>query len=245
MAKKDRIRTENLGRFMFYILGHRPYEFGLVPDKDGFVNYKELLWAIHEEDGWSYVRQGSINEVLLGKDRALFESDDKSIRALDRHWELNLNNPSPFLPKILFLPIRRRAHPVAMEKGLRPIAGRYHILSPDRDMAQRIGRRRDQSPVILEVMADKALKGGTAFYPFGDLFLASEIPSRYIAAPPVPKEVVRLRDERPKKKEEKSGDFQAGTFVLDLERDMDRSRRFKGKKKRGWKEETRKYRKKR
>jgi len=51
---------------LVYMLGHRPDEFGLVPDSEGFIPYKELLQAIHEEEGWRYVRRSHINEVLFG-----------------------------------------------------------------------------------------------------------------------------------------------------------------------------------
>jgi hypothetical protein len=38
----------------------------LVPDTEGFIGYKELLQAIHEEPGWGYVKLGDIREVLMG-----------------------------------------------------------------------------------------------------------------------------------------------------------------------------------
>jgi len=244
LSKKHQIKTENLSRFIVYILGHRPYEFGLVPDTEGFITYKELIWAIHEEPGWGYVRQGNINEVLLGKDRALFQAEDDRIRALDRRWELDLESPAELPSKLLFIGIRKRAHPVIMEKGLREITGSHHILS-SLEMAERIGRRRDQQPVLLEVMADKAQKEGILFHAFGNLFLTKEIQAGYIAGPPVPKDVIKSREAKPKKEEIKHTDFQAGTFVLDENRDMDRSRRKKDKKRKGWKEEARKFRRKR
>lgn len=243
MPKKNRIKVENLSRFMAYILGHRPYEFGLVPDEEGYVSYKELLWAIHEEPGWSYVRQGGINEILLGKERDLFQSEGNRIRAVERHWRLDLERPSRPIPKILFMGARRRAHPVVLDKGLRSIEGVYHVLSPERKMAERIGKRRDQKPVILEIMSGTAQKEGIMFYAFGDLFLASEIPARYIAGPPLPKDVIKVREEKAREKPEPLSAFQAGTFVLDLNRDMDRSRRGKGRKKKGWKEEAKRQRK--
>lgn len=229
---------------MVYILGHKPYEFGLVPDPEGCVTFKELLWAMHEEPGCGHVNQGNIREVLMGEDRCLFEADDKKIRTLDKRWNLNLEDQIQSLPKLLYLGIRRKAHPVVMEKGLRAIESSYYPLSSDRDMAQRIGKRRDQQPVILEIMADRAQTEGNLFYAFGTLFLTPEIQPRYIAGPPVPKEIIQAREERPKKKKEEIPPaFEAGTFLLDINRDTDRSRRKKGKKKKGWKEEARKFRK--
>ena len=230
---------------MIYILGYRPYEFGLVPDSEGFVAYKELLRAINEEPGWSYVRQGSINEVLLGKNRDLFQIEEKKIRAVERRWVLDLEHPAMSLPKILFIGIRRRAHPVVMEKGLRPLMGsRYHVLSPEREKAQRLGKRLDQQPVLLEVMAEFAQKEGALFYPFGELFLTPEISARYIAGPPVPKHAMKAGEEKSQKPTKPVPDFQAGSFILDMERDMDKPRKTRGRKKKGWKEEVRRRKRK-
>jgi hypothetical protein len=93
-------------------------------------------------------------------------------------------------------------------------------------------------------MAESAQKEGTLFYTFGDIFLAAEIPAMYIAGPPVPKHVIKAREEKPQKTTKPGPDFQAGTFILDIERDMDISRKTKGRKKKGWKEEVRRKRRK-
>ncbi len=243
MLKKHRFQIERLSRLMVYILGHKPYEYGVVPNQEGFVTIKELLWAIHEEPGYRYVSQGNVNEVLVNDDRILFEMKDKQIRARSRHWELDVTSPVQSLPRLLYLGIRRKAHPVVLEKGLRTVKGHYYPFSSDREKALRIGRRRDQQPVVLEVMADKAYSEGTLFFPFGSLFLSAEIQARYIAGPPVSKQALQSKEGQPKEKEGIPPPFQAGTFILEAERDMDRSRLAKGKKKKGWKEEVRKLRK--
>lgn len=228
---------------MVYILGYRPYEFGLVPDDNGFVSFKELLWAFHEEPGWTHVRQGSINEILLSENRNLFETRGKMIRVIDRRWNLNLENPLGSVPKTLFTGIRKKAHPTTFDKGLPDRQGLYHVLSSSYEMARRIGKRRDQCPVILEIMAGRALEQGFGFYRFGDLFLVKELPPEYIAGPPVPKDHVKTTEEKIRQKREKVPAFEeTGTFVLKVERDPDRSRNIKGKKKKGWKEEARKMR---
>ncbi len=69
MHKRTQFKVDSLSRFLSYVLGHRPDEFALVPDPEGFVSYKDLLQAINEEPGLGYVRQGHIHEVLFGKDR--------------------------------------------------------------------------------------------------------------------------------------------------------------------------------
>ena len=243
--RNHQFKVENLSRLLVYILGHRPDEFGLVPDSDGFVTYKELLQAIHEEPDWHYVRRSHINEVLLGKDRHLFQPGDNRIRASDIRWRLDIDNPTQTIPKLLLTPVRRKAHPVVMEKGLRSAQGRYLVLSPDQEMAGRIGSRRDQKPVLLEVMADAAQSEGVLFYPFGNLFLSPEIPARFISGPPVPKEILdKGKDVEPKKEKimPRQAVLTPGTFPLDSSRDPDPYRQSKGKKRKGWKEEARKVR---
>lgn len=245
MPKKNLLKVESLCRLMVYILGHSPYEFGLIPDPQGFVAYKDLLRVIHEEPGWTYVRQVNINEVLLGKNRNLFQSEEQRIRAIERRWVLDFEHPALSPPKILFIGIRRKAHPIVIEKGLRPIRGdKYHILSPERDMAHRIGKRLDQKPILLEIMAESAQKEGVLFHPFGDLFLATEIPAMYIAGPPVPKHVIKAREEKSQKTTKSGPDFHAGTFILDINRDMGKSHGTGGRKKKGWKEEVRRQKRK-
>lgn len=244
MSKKARMKVEKLGRFMLYILGHNPDEFGLVPDRDGFVSFKELLWAIHEEPGWGYVRQANLNEVLLGKDRPLFEVIDNRIRALDRHWALDTDVPVESLPKLLFISVRQRAHAHVLEKGLRPGRGTHLVLAPDEETALRIGRRGDRSPVLLEIRAQQAQIEGTAFFTFGRLYLAEEMPARFIHGPPLPKEPIKPTGKEKERQPTEAIDFQPGTFVLEPGRDPAPQRRGKGKKEKGWKEEARRMRRK-
>jgi putative RNA 2'-phosphotransferase len=240
LQKKHQIKVDSLSRLLVYILGHRPDEFGLVPDSDGFVSYKELLWAIHEEPGWGYVRQGHINEVLLAKDRILFETAGDRIKVRERRWVLDLGTPSLSPPKILYTPIRRRAHAHVMEKGLK--GDGFLALSSDQDLVLRIGRRKDQKPVLLEIMTEPAMEHGVLFYAFGDLFLATEIPARFISGQPVTQEFREAKEAVHKKAKPKPPDFAPGTFVMDMDRDPDLSRRAQGKKRHGWKEKARKER---
>jgi putative RNA 2'-phosphotransferase len=240
LHKKAQIKVTDLSRFLIYILAHRPDEFGLVPDPAGFIPIKDLLRAVHEEPGWGHVREGHIREVLLGKDRTLFVREEDRLGAVEKRWQWDLQTPSENTPKILFIAIRRKAHLPVMEKGL--FSDRPLVLSPDRDMALRIGQRRDQKPIMLEVLTGPARQQGVLFHAFGDLYLAREIPPEFISGPPVPEEI---REPQPLKKEKplrQPAILSGGTFVLDVQRDPDLSRRRDGRKPRGWKEDSRKMR---
>ncbi len=227
-----------------YILSYRPDEFGLIPDGEGFVLYKDLLKAFHEEEGWRHVRRSHIDEVLFGKDRELFEAFDDRIRSRKRHWVLNTHNDRP-LPGLLYIPVRKRAHLVAMERGLKAVGREYLVLSSDREMALRIGRRQDKRPVLLEIPAAAAEKRGALIFPFGDLFLSPEILPECIAGPLPPKDLLERKEKKEVKKQKPRLDLKPttpGSFSLDPKRDPDPFRKAKGKKRKGWKEDARKIR---
>lgn len=240
------IRVESLSRLLSYVLGHRPDEFGLVPDPDGFVPFKQLLWALHEEPGWGYVRQGDIHEVLLRKGRSHFEVQDERIRAVDRRWETLKEASSKEPPKILYVAVRRRAHAHVVEKGL--TSEKSIPLAADRALALRIGKRRDPRPVMLEILTAPAREEGVSFTPFGRLYVTHEVPARFLFGPPVEEEKPGVRkDERPEEKRvgPRLASSSPGTFALDARKDPDLYRRAAGRKAKGWKEDARKFRKRR
>ena len=230
-----------------YVLAYRPDEFGLVPSEEGFVRYKELLKALHEEEGWRHVRQSHINEMLMGEDRTLFETEGDRMRSRKRHWVMDAQSDHP-LPGLLYTPVRKRAHPVAMEKGLKAETGSRIALSPHREMALRMGRRRDQNPVLLEIPATLAEKKGMRIFSFGVLFLTPEIPAHCISGPLPPKDLLEKAEKKGGKQPKNGSDRRPptpGSFILDPQRDPDPSRKAKGKKRKGWKEAAKKMRRRR
>ncbi len=179
---------QRLAKFLAYILERRPDEFGLVPDPDGFVAIKELLKAVHEEEGWRWIRQSHINEVLVTLPDPPIETSDKRIRARDRS-RLPVHDPEMNPPPHLYTCVRQRAHPVVLEKGIRPAGAPHVILSSIREMALRIGGRSDPAPVTLTVQVEKCERKGVRFRRAGEtLFLADFIPMGCFMAPPLPKE---------------------------------------------------------
>jgi putative RNA 2'-phosphotransferase len=246
MAKQHRFHVEDLSRLLTYALGHRPDEFGLVPDAEGFVPVKRLLQALREEPGWSHVREGLLREVLV-HDRERFETEGPRIRARERRFQVDLARPVPPPAGLLFSPVRKRAHAHVLEHGLEARADGPHILTADRETALRIGRRTDPSPVILEVHIPAEGERAVPLYPFGDLLLAWEVPAGAVVGPTLSKEQQKAL-EKPSKAERKdereagTRSFEAGTFTLDARRDPDPARRGKGRKRRTWKEKARKQR---
>jgi len=184
MARKS---PKELAKILAYVLGRRPDEFGLVPDRSGYVKVRELLKALGEEGEFRYVRRSHLEEVCLTLTKPPIEIEDNLIRARDRS-ELTGPLLADNLPKLLYTCIRRKAYPYVAEKGVMKSEGNV-VLSADREMAMRIGKRIDQSPVTLTVQVQKTLQKRVRYFSGGgELYTAAFIPAGCFTGPPLPKE---------------------------------------------------------
>jgi putative RNA 2'-phosphotransferase len=199
-----------------YVLGRRPEEFGLVPDGDGFVRVKDLLKALHEEDGWRYVNASHINEVLLSVPEAGLELAEGRIRVRNRP---TAGPPADQpLPKLLYAFIRRRAWPHVHTEGIQAAAAPGVLLAADRAMAERLGRRIDPEPVILTVSVQLLGEKGQTFAPAGEgLFTVEAVLPGTFSGPPLPKEKPE-EDRAAGRKPAAEPAPMAGSFVLDMVR---------------------------
>lgn len=209
-------------KFLTYVLGRHPDEFGLVPDQDGFVPVKELLKALHEEEGWRHVRSGLLNELLISARPAPIEIDGNRIRAADRDRLPKISEPAE-LPKVLYIAIRKKGYTTAMEKGLRAGGRSSLILSSDKAMALRIGMRRDNQPVLLSVQVEKTREQNVVYHQFGkNLFLTDRIPADTFSgpAPPRPKPVAP-KDGAKKMSEPLPAEPTPGSYLVALDEQAD------------------------
>ncbi|MFC1817128.1 RNA 2'-phosphotransferase [Thermodesulfobacteriota bacterium] len=203
---------KQLSKLITYVLGRQPDEFGLIPGRDGFVKVKELLKAINEENGWKYVRRQHLDEILFTIPDPPIEIRGDIIRAKNRD-RLPLQTLPQNLPKLLFTCVRQKAHPVILDKGIFPMGRSQVILSSSRDMAERMGKRIDQRPVLLTVHVHKSLAQGILFYQVGQtIYLTEAIPVNCFSGPPLPKQ-------KPVPKKEHSSNEQypkrlAGSFLI-------------------------------
>ena len=212
MTVKNQLKKQ--AKFLTYVLGFRPDEFGLVTDKDGYVKVKELLKAIHEEEGWRSFRQASINEMMISLPNPPFEIRENRIRAKERE-RIPKRMAVENYPKILFTCIRQKAVFSVLDKGIHPMGRNHVILSAHRKMALRIGRRIDASPTLLTVHVQSAMQEGTLFLQAGkDLFLARSIPLGCFTSPPLPKEPRLSAPQEPAKPKER--DRTPGSFFPDV-----------------------------
>lgn len=201
-------------RFLNYILASRPDEFGLVPDREGYVKIKDLLKAVHEEDGWRSFRQANINEIMVSLPEPPLEISENSIRAKNIRQIPKRVSPEN-LPKLLFTCVRPKALYAILEKGILPMGRKHVVLASEKKMATRIGKRIHASPALLTVSVHNAIQQGTLFLQAGEnLFLARSIPVGCFTAPPLPKEPRAAKPKEPPKPRERNR-F-PGSFFPDL-----------------------------
>jgi putative RNA 2'-phosphotransferase len=228
-----------LSKLITYILQHRPDEFGLVLDEDGFVFLKELQQAVAEEEGWSYVRRSHIIEAVYTGDRERFEIKDDRIRHALLH-RIHYAPVSP--PKVLYQGIRRRAYPHILQKGLDPMGKQYVHLANSPELARRIARRRDPDPLLLEIQAQKAFENGIIFYQANPLiYLTGHTPPAYIIGPPIAKALPEKKPSEKKPPAKRWPEHERelpGSVLLNLRMEP-LSQEEKGK---GWKDHSRRTR---
>lgn len=207
--------VNKLEKFLFYILGKRPDEFGLVPDHEGYVKLNELIRAMGEEKDYRYIRESHIREILLSSEKSLFEMSHEKIRAADRSGIETFEN---IIPKILYCGVKRKAYAHILEKGILPNHGDSHIiLSSEQGMAERLGKRRSNDPLIITVPVTTAIKEGVDFNRKGEtLYLSRHIPSSCISGPPAEKILGLQKAKEKQKSEPKKESFTPGSFTMKI-----------------------------
>jgi len=226
--------AEQFAKLCEYILGRRPDEFGLVPDENGFVKQKEFLKAITESDGWGHIRQSSINEMILVCQNPPVEIQANLIRAKDRSRlprRQYCENP----PKLLYICIRKKSYPAVLDKGIRPTYQAEVICAEDPEMAEKIGKRRDNQPIRLTIHTNKAEAAGILFYQAGEgLYTTDYLPPECFTGPPLPKE-----PEKPAKPEQPAKPPHPGSFMMEPEKPKSKPDKSKPK----WKKDKKRARK--
>jgi len=230
-----------LSKFLLYVLGRRPDEFGLIPDHDGYVKIKELIKALSEEEGWRHVRRALIDEILITSPAPPFEIKDEYIRAKNRD-KLSEQTISLDLPKLYYTCITEKSYTSVLEKGIFPTRYPYVILATEREMAERIGKRRDPQPALLTVHVQQAIDSGIVFYQAGELLSISDfIPANCFTGPPLLK-----KKPEPKKTEKplkKKTEPTPGSYIVNIKDDLRIPKRKKQKDKTpSWKRDKRKLR---
>lgn len=173
------VATERLSRFLSFLLRHRPVDYRLNFDKYGFVSWDELIEMVQRR--FPEVTEEEVRIVVEGSEKKRFELKEGKVRATYGHsFPVDLGMESVDPPARLYHGTARDLAETILRDGLKPRGRQYVHLSPSLEDAIAVGKRRDPSPAILEIHSREAHAGGVQFYCTGPLFLAKEIPAKFV-----------------------------------------------------------------
>ncbi len=172
------------GKYLSWILRHRPDAAGLALEPGGWVEVGALLAGVVAQ-GRQLDRVG-LERIVAGdrKGRFSFDDDGRRIRANQGHSvpvDLELERVAP--PPVLYHGTVARFLDSIRERGL--VSGRRHHvhLSADVATARAVGARRGR-PVVLTIDAATMVADGHRFFRSANgVWLVDHVPSRFLAGP--------------------------------------------------------------
>ena len=176
-------RLVKLSRVMSHALRHKPEQYGLMLDNEGWVDTEALLHALRRQSNqWRDIHEQDIAEMMGQSEKQRFEMRDGRIRAFYGHSvATKMEKEATLPPTLLYHGTTPLAAQAILKEGLKPMNRQYVHLSADRETALLVARRRTNRPVILNVQAQKAHEYGVPFYLGNDMvWLAEPIPPDFI-----------------------------------------------------------------
>lgn len=177
------MQNQAVSKTLSYVLRHKPEEFGLALDAEGWVSVAELLAALHARG--HHVTPKQLHEVVATNDKQRFSlsADGAKIRANQGHSvavELGLTPVAP--PELLYHGTATRFLDSIRKDGLHS-GNRQHVhLSADPATAVAVGSRHGK-PVVLTVQAGRLHQAGGQFYLSANgVWLTAAVPPEYLGA---------------------------------------------------------------
>ncbi len=173
----------SVSKTMSYALRHKPEEFGLSLDEQGWVLVNKMIEGLKKHSAECKDLSLSVVEKIVKEDsKKRYELSGGKIRAVYGHSTAQKIFKSPSEPpNILYHGTTPNVVEVVKQTGLKPMSRQYVHLSEDTDTAIVVAKRRTNSPVILKVRAKDAFRNGIMFYQESTgIWLSDAIPAKYI-----------------------------------------------------------------
>ncbi len=198
MNKRNRKRLEKL---IFAILARNPFEYGIVPDEEGWVRLKDLHYALMQGEVFRSLSVKGLEQYFDLYRPERMEHSGRYVRVLPEFHAPGLLTFTQVSPPIrLYVPVRPRAHAHVMRRGIRSNGNtKWIVLWPDIDRAFAAGRRRDRDPVIGIIKTDVAQSCGGLFFMAGEeVFLTQWLEPSWLELPPLPESEEKQAEQRRK-----------------------------------------------
>jgi len=177
---------KRLSKFLALILRHKPGDFGLVLDSEGFTDLA-MVWTIVEKRYPESYSRADLATVVAGDQngKKRYEIRGDKIRALYGHGQINaIEYPSAEPPEYLYHGTNPEALKAIRKDGLQSQGRQYVHLTTSLKIAQNIASRRTQNLIILIVHAAAAHRAGCLFHhPEAEHYLTRAVPPEFIKFP--------------------------------------------------------------
>ena len=166
-----------VSQYMSYLLRHNSENLNI--NNEGFVDLDGLLSKLRERYN---VDKCLISEIVNQGNQKRFEIVGNKIRALYGHsLDVKVGLEEDKLVEVLYHGTTPASTSEILKNGLKPMKRNWVHLSPTKEMAVEVGRRRTLKPVILRVNAKEARKNGIRFFKATErVFICCEVPPEYI-----------------------------------------------------------------
>lgn len=168
-----------LTKTLVYVLRHKPEDYGLVLDNEGFVSINDLIIAMNNKKKFErdIVKDEIINIVNTDyKER--FEIKNEKIRAIYGHTngiETIKEENEP--PEFLYYGVVEDDLIGIAKQGIKCKTGQYIHFSSDFETALQTAQRKKGRPVIFKILAQKAFKDKVKFYKITNkIWLCKDLP---------------------------------------------------------------------
>lgn len=173
-----------LSKTISHALRHKPEEYSLTLDAEGWVSVNDLLDALRKRrSSWRTLSLRDIETIMAESEKQRFEINNGKIRAFYGHSTSEKIERQPVVPPaILYHGTTQEAATAILRDGLKSMKRQYVHLSTDEKTARIVGLRRTHKPAILRIAALEAHEQGIKFYSGNeDIWLADPIPATFIS----------------------------------------------------------------
>jgi putative RNA 2'-phosphotransferase len=174
------LAPERLSRFLTFLLRHKPKDYPLNIDREGFAPWQEVVDMVQER--FYDVTEEQIRSLITGAEKKRFEIHGDKVRATYGHsFPVDLGTAEATPPAQLYFGAARDLAQSMLRSGLKPRDRQYVHLSVSAAEAESVARRHDPAPAILVVDAQAAHAEGVRFFESGPLFLVEQVPAKFLS----------------------------------------------------------------
>lgn len=164
------MNNEKIGRFISYLLRHKPETLKLKMDKNGYVEVNELIEKINSVEKYKNSLSVEKLEEIVNTDskrRYSYNETKTKIRAVQGHsFSVNVAKVG-IPPVVLYHGTSSDAYALIRKKGIQKMNRDYVHLSKDIETAKNVGLRHCKNKkdlIIIKIDTKKMLADGYLFY---------------------------------------------------------------------------------